>query len=298
MAPDLLRAGRTEGPIAATGSGGRESGSLGDCIQNQGAILQEVRNRGNYEPLLNRLRYLCRQFPGASITVFSGYRSPQHNQSVGGARNSRHMLADALDFRINANPERVKRVLGQFPGGRGSYGDGSFHIDLGPNRCWAGMQAYCGESRIMAQGFERQVAGYAQREQRLVQALGSGLQENGDSRALANVNPQVSGSVHPYLVHGIPTLNPSTDSGLTPSTDRVQNATVAMGLLTNTVNALANFRPAESANSPARSVASVAKPTGGSGIRSGASSMPGGGRHESQRREHHACSRGWKRGNY
>jgi len=39
-----------------------------------------------------------RDIIGVPITVNSGYRSPEHNKSIGGARNSQHVLGCACDI--------------------------------------------------------------------------------------------------------------------------------------------------------------------------------------------------------
>ena len=36
----------------------------------------------------------------AAITITSGYRSPAHNRTVGGAQNSQHMTGKAADFKV------------------------------------------------------------------------------------------------------------------------------------------------------------------------------------------------------
>ena len=46
------------------------------------------------------VRYLqqIRDWAGASITVSSGYRTPSHNEEVGGSDTSKHMLGKAADI--------------------------------------------------------------------------------------------------------------------------------------------------------------------------------------------------------
>jgi len=43
---------------------------------------------------------VIRNFYNKSIKVNSGYRSPEHNKSVGGAKNSQHVLGKAADLVI------------------------------------------------------------------------------------------------------------------------------------------------------------------------------------------------------
>lgn len=39
-----------------------------------------------------------RDWAGASITINSGYRTPNHNASIGGASNSQHIYGKAVDI--------------------------------------------------------------------------------------------------------------------------------------------------------------------------------------------------------
>lgn len=56
------------------------------------------------ERALDKLQAL-RDKLGRPITITSGYRSPEHNEAVGGARNSKHMEGIAFDCRMdNHNP--------------------------------------------------------------------------------------------------------------------------------------------------------------------------------------------------
>ncbi len=102
--------------------------------------------------LLPHVRTVVRQFQQIfpEFTVISGYRDPNHNHSVGGAGDSRHMHRDAFDFQPapGTPPERkadaVNWLRSQGAQGFGTYDrDGSeFHADWrttgpamwGPNR--------------------------------------------------------------------------------------------------------------------------------------------------------------------
>jgi len=51
---------------------------------------------------------LIRDYLGASITVNSGYRSPNYNKVIGGASGSKHKLGQACDFTVKGmTPEQV-----------------------------------------------------------------------------------------------------------------------------------------------------------------------------------------------
>ncbi len=80
--------------------------------------------------MLEKLRHIL---GGAPITVTSGYRCPAHNQAVGGAVSSRHLLGNAADITVaNATPAQVAdmaETLG-FPG-VGRYRNFT-HVDVRP----------------------------------------------------------------------------------------------------------------------------------------------------------------------
>lgn len=53
-----------------------------------------------------------RDFVGLPIKVNSGYRSPSHNDSVGGVSNSKHLIGIAADIVIiGFTPEQTKGVI-------------------------------------------------------------------------------------------------------------------------------------------------------------------------------------------
>lgn len=80
-----------------------------------------------------------RDLIGKPMIVLSGYRSPDHNRRVGGARASKHMEGTAFDISMaNHDPvafEAAARKAGFL--GFGFYPRSGFmHIDLGPARSW------------------------------------------------------------------------------------------------------------------------------------------------------------------
>lgn len=88
----------------------------------------------------------ARSFGKKRVEVISGYRAPKYNRLLRKkgrevARSSRHMLGQALDFRIPGVPvERLRNYvarLGSF--GIGTYEGSNFvHVDTGPSRRWKG----------------------------------------------------------------------------------------------------------------------------------------------------------------
>jgi zinc D-Ala-D-Ala carboxypeptidase len=76
---------------------------------------------------------------GKPLIVRSGYRSPEHNRAVGGAKASKHMDGTAFDIAMsNHDPvafESAARAVGFL--GFGFYPRSGFmHVDLGPARQW------------------------------------------------------------------------------------------------------------------------------------------------------------------
>ncbi|MEM1231237.1 MAG: D-Ala-D-Ala carboxypeptidase family metallohydrolase [Pseudomonadota bacterium] len=59
-------------------------------------------------PLVEALEHLMttlkeRRWPGQTLTILSGWRSPRHNANVGGAPYSRHIYGDAVDLLVDAD---------------------------------------------------------------------------------------------------------------------------------------------------------------------------------------------------
>lgn len=104
---------------------------------------QEIASKGEGELLVNKaaldkLQEL-RDLVGKPIYLTSAYRSAAHNKRVGGAKSSKHMLAEAFDIQTkNHDPhelEEAARKVGFL--GFGYYVDQGFlHVDMGPARSW------------------------------------------------------------------------------------------------------------------------------------------------------------------
>lgn len=94
---------------------------------------------GRLAPLLDTLETLRARW-GGPLVVLSGYRTPEYNTRIGGAKHSQHMEGRAADIRpIASSPERVAALhtlafgmanLGFLPrlGGLGVY-PGWIHVD-------------------------------------------------------------------------------------------------------------------------------------------------------------------------
>ena len=79
---------------------------------------------------------LSRKFGG--LTVNSTHRSHRYNRKIGGAKHSYHLSCQAVDFRLGGRYRSALAYLKKLPqvGGLKHYGNGVFHIDIGPRRTW------------------------------------------------------------------------------------------------------------------------------------------------------------------
>lgn len=66
------------------------------------------------QTLMEKLEQMRDLSQGAPITITSGYRCPDHNQSVGGAPASKHMEGHAADIKVKGiTPTEVARIADQ-----------------------------------------------------------------------------------------------------------------------------------------------------------------------------------------
>lgn len=83
----------------------------------------------NLAKLAQRLQVI-RDLTGQQIIITSGYRSPEYNAQIGGAKKSQHCLGTAADIKIaGMSPARVQEYLKNWSGGLGSYATFT-HIDI------------------------------------------------------------------------------------------------------------------------------------------------------------------------
>lgn len=89
--------------------------------------------------LLHKLQKL-RDSMGKPVIINSGYRTPEYNKTVGGAKKSYHMQGKAVDIRINGlKPEEIAKIAEK----TGFTGIGIYksftHLDIRPNKTkWYG----------------------------------------------------------------------------------------------------------------------------------------------------------------
>tara|TARA_R110000765_G_scaffold423083_1_gene531469 strand:+ start:559 stop:942 length:384 start_codon:yes stop_codon:yes gene_type:complete len=95
----------------------------------------------NVQDLMDNLDVIREHF-GYPINVNSGYRTPDYNKAIGGAKNSQHLTASAADIRLNVTPSVVQKAIKQLmedgkikKGGLGIYSNFT-HYDIGRERTW------------------------------------------------------------------------------------------------------------------------------------------------------------------
>lgn len=69
------------------------------------------------------------------VIITSGYRCPEHNERIGGAKKSRHVVGDAADFSVvGVPPKQVEQfLLDTYPNSYGiAAGKGFTHLDVRP----------------------------------------------------------------------------------------------------------------------------------------------------------------------
>ena len=98
----------------------------------------------NIQDLAENLE-LLRRFFNKPITINSGYRSPEHNKAVGGAKNSQHKLGQAADIVVKDTPpeivadviEGLIRLGLMEDGGIGRYETFTHYDRRGVNKRWS-----------------------------------------------------------------------------------------------------------------------------------------------------------------
>lgn len=79
---------------------------------------------------------------GKPMLITSAYRSPAHNDAVGGAKGSYHLKGQAFDVRMeNHDPHHFRKIAKDvgFTGFGYYIKNGFMHIDTGPAREWGKM---------------------------------------------------------------------------------------------------------------------------------------------------------------
>lgn len=104
---------------------------------------KELRCKGTGRLLVNEtaldILQKTRTAIGKPFYITSGYRSPEHNAAVDGAKNSYHLRGMAFDISTR-NLDRTELVrVGRQNGFRGvGYYKNFIHLDIGPERVFYG----------------------------------------------------------------------------------------------------------------------------------------------------------------
>lgn len=94
------------------------------------------------QELMVKLQKLRNDF-GKPMVVDCGYRCPQHNASVGGARDSAHLYGEAADI---ADPKQLLREFLSTPGTLEYYG--LWAEDFGHTQTWVHLQIRPAKERV------------------------------------------------------------------------------------------------------------------------------------------------------
>lgn len=101
----------------------------------------------NIQPAIAGKVSMIQNAVGKSLTITSGYRSPERNKEVGGAASSAHLRGNAVDVSGNGmSPgdkiNLIKTASAAGIGGIGVYTDGSMHFDTEGRRGWGDNYSY------------------------------------------------------------------------------------------------------------------------------------------------------------
>jgi hypothetical protein len=107
---------------------------------------------------------------GKRLTVTSGYRDPQRNAAVGGARNSAHTRANAVDIQFQGNEQDTVRLIEAASaagiGGIGVYRPGWLHLDTESKRVWGPDFSASSIPQWAAPAMQAHMSGRTQQAQR------------------------------------------------------------------------------------------------------------------------------------
>ena len=116
-----------------------------DCRCNCGVCEMPINIYHNMVKVANQLQIL-RDYIGKPISINSGYRSQEYNASIGGAKNSQHIMGRAADIVVKGmSPLAVHTTIelliekgDMLQGGLGLY-DSFVHYDIrGTKARWDG----------------------------------------------------------------------------------------------------------------------------------------------------------------
>jgi hypothetical protein len=144
------------GPPESSDGGIKSTVPSGGSSQTEGAGSQQLVTTGD-ESYKNELTFAAGVDPrikkdiaqkvqqiesafGKKLTITSGFRDPQRNAAAGGAKDSAHTRANAVDIRFQGNEEDTNKLIEAASaagiGGIGVYRPGWVHLDVESKRVW------------------------------------------------------------------------------------------------------------------------------------------------------------------
>ena len=139
--PPVSSSGGGSGSAPAEGSGSQQ------LATEQGSAAADTSGLSfapGVDPRINKdIAQKFKQIEGAfgkSLTITSGFRDQQRNTRAGGARNSAHTRANAIDIQFRGNQEDTNKLIEVASaagiGGIGVYRPGWLHLDTESKRVW------------------------------------------------------------------------------------------------------------------------------------------------------------------
>jgi hypothetical protein len=135
----------TSAPAASGGGGSSEgSGSQQLATKDTAADTGSLSFASGVDPrikkdIAQKVQQIESAF-GKKLTITSGFRDPHRNAAAGGARNSAHTRANAVDIQFQGNEEDTNKLIEAASaagiGGIGVYRPGWVHLDVESKRVW------------------------------------------------------------------------------------------------------------------------------------------------------------------
>ena len=157
-------------PTAGENTGAYDLGDFPEAETDASGLIQWRAgvDRAVNPKLLELVKQVAKKF-GQPLTITSGYRSPNYNASVGGAKKSQHMQGNAVDISGAqfTNDQRLQLVaIASNVGitGIGVYNDKSLHFDIrtGRRSAWGSGFTYAGIAPYAKGTLDKHLAnGYA-----------------------------------------------------------------------------------------------------------------------------------------
>jgi hypothetical protein len=154
---------------------------------------------------------LRKGWAGQDFGIVSGYRDPEHNERVGGAKDSQHTHGNAYDVNTTGWSPEDKLALADAAWNAGFRGfgfyDNNMHFDVADPRAWG--PSYSRDSiPDWAQGWASQRYGYADGGE--VSALGQAREQ----KQLQTFHTGVMDDIHTRMTHAMEAHQKAVDAGV------------------------------------------------------------------------------------